>query len=180
MAKLSEKNINLIANHLIDLYKEAEKDGDKRFTLYFDEAADYIEGKKADVKTSAQDICYAVTDSDEYSCSFEIDSDNVGCFTISQPFYEVYAMFYNADDEIMDGEIVIAKNGVTEFEDPKDAIALAQQFDTADQVVADYESPIDEDVDYLQIEVEKVVCRGNDYTECIDIIYEETLEFERR
>ena len=80
MAKLSQNNVKLLADHLAELARNAVQNGYDGYALYVNEAAQYIDAAEQDVVDSADDICRIVGSGFEFSCALQMDSDNVGCF----------------------------------------------------------------------------------------------------
>ena len=80
MAKLSQNNVKLLADHLTELAGNSIKNGYDGYALYVNEAAQYIDAAEQDVIDSADDICRIVGGGFEFSCELQMDSDNVGCF----------------------------------------------------------------------------------------------------
>lgn len=80
MAKLSKENLETIVNHLIELSRDAIKKRYSGYAMYSDEAANYLGVPEQDILDSAEEIVQFVMDTNEFSCVYTIDSDNVGCF----------------------------------------------------------------------------------------------------
>lgn len=80
MAKLSKENIETISNHLIELSRDAIKERYSGYAMYSDEAANYLGVPEQDILDSAEEIVQSAMDTNEFSCVYTIDSNNVGCF----------------------------------------------------------------------------------------------------
>jgi len=90
--------------------------------------------------------------------------------------WEVWALGYDKDDNCTDVEILMAT-----FQKPTQAISFAECFETKQDIINNYTDQIKEfgeleDGDYFEIKVEKVDISNPEYSQCIDILYEEALK----